>query len=178
MSNFFNKNQNLFCYFIVSERKKKFKVKKTANIQSFILKKTLIVLALCYLFVPLQKPLVNVVHTFSHAMFSKQMKKNTHDSHDFASKDHHDNHENNHSFHKHELLEFIQQFFSSESSDNSAGEDYIVTTIIDKHITIQQYVIQHTILNTSLTSIAWSIEKKLCKGYLKDVRHPPTQNIS
>ena len=121
--------------FIVNVRKKNEEVRKSADIKLFLLKKLLLTIILCYILGPLHQHVIGVMHTFSHTIFPHESDEFDNVVKDLFLSAHNHSHDDDSSTHEHDLIELMEQFFSSNPLNDSEDDAFILNTKIDKHIT-------------------------------------------
>ncbi|OMP32332.1 hypothetical protein [Mangrovimonas sp. DI 80] len=116
--------------------------------RNLILQTSLVAVLLLYLFVPIHKEALTMLHTLSHsletALKARQDHLNKHNHHFMVSSGHHEHshdHVSDHEHsdpsahqHKHGYISLLASFFSSAESNTNQQEQHTTLLQFDKHI--------------------------------------------
>ncbi len=143
------------------------------GLKPFVLKATIVVMVMCYIFGPLHKEINNVLHVVYHQI---ELPNSTVIS-DSNSLKFNDDGETHHYMqnkkHHHNFLEFFNKIIEASNSDNNSENSTIVKLKIDKHIRTKKKVKVLEFYSYKSKHISSRMIKCTLNGYSFKVFQPP-----
>ncbi len=147
--------------------------KVSKNTKPIILKAVVVAMTICCIFGPFRSEIHKVLHTIVHSLETPDYVL-SHSSTSSKDKVHivHE-HKKEEANHNHDFIKLVAKVFEVTEQENSANEPMLVFYMLDKHLKIHETTPKEKIIIPVINPIFSVTQKKICKGYLKDINKPP-----
>lgn len=147
------------------------------GLKPFLIKYLAMLMGVCYLMNPLQKPISSLVHEISHALESPSqiISHRSISNYEHSSYKHYDA-AYSEMRHEHGMVDLIDTIFETSSEKNNREKPFLKDFKIDKHITTNQFQLQEPFEKPIISTFRMLQEKSKC-GYFEKLKKPPQDQI-